>query len=236
MTNNFTAGKGFSIAIDGPVASGKGTIAPLLAKALFGFHLYTGGMYRSVALYCLQNGVDLTNQSEVESVLHAISVRLDDGRIFLNNTDVTEDIKREDVGMGGSTVATYPRVRADLVLRQQKIVKEKIAQGNVVIAEGRDTATKVLPDALLRVFLTARPHVRAERRLRQIQQRGKDVSYDEVLKDLQMRDQQDSTRATDPLVSDPEKHGYFVLDSSDLTEEETVKAIVNELGRRGIAE
>lgn len=218
--------KAYSIAIDGPVAAGKGTIAPKLAKRLKGLYLYTGAMYRCVALFCLKKGIDLNNEGSVEYVLSKINIEFKKGRILLNNEDVTEQIKKEKVAMGSSKVALYKGVRQKLVLYQKEIAQKALSKGINVVAEGRDTATKVLPNASLKIFLTAKPEIRAERRLAQIKKRGEKEDFKKVLNDVVKRDQQDSKRKIDPLVQNPENYGYFVLDNSGLSEEETIDAIV----------
>ena len=233
QTETNSSAAGFSIAIDGPVGAGKGTISVLLAKRLNGFFLYTGGMYRAVALYCLQNNTDINDEASVVQGVSRISLDVFDGRIILNGRDVTEAIKKEEVGMDGSRVATYSTVRTILAQKQQEIVQRRMHEGKIVVGLGSDTATIVIPDAKLKIFLTARPEVRAMRRLKQIQQRkNRDVSFDQIYNDLKKRDMQDRERAVDPLVSNPKRYGYFVLDNSDMTEKETVDVVLNELRRR----
>jgi cytidylate kinase len=221
--------KGFSIAIDGPVAAGKGTIAPALAKKLNGFYINTGAMYRCVALFCLKNNIDLDNEELIDSTLQKIKIDLKNDRVFLNNEDVTEEIKKENISMASSKVALYTKVRKKLVLDQQQIANKVLSQGTSVVAEGRDTATKVLPNANLKVFLTADPKIRAKRRLVQIQQRKQNQDFENVLRDIIKRDQQDSQRKIDPLVTNPKDHGYFVLDNSNLSEKETIDAIIEKV-------
>lgn len=217
--------KGISIAIDGPVAAGKGTIAPLLAKKLNGFYLYTGAMYRAVALFCIRKGVDINNQGSVESILSKVHLDFKKSKIYLNGEDVTEEIKKERVALASSKVALYRAVRQKLV-HYQKIISEKaLSAGLNVVAEGRDTATKVLPSADLKIFLTAKPQIRAKRRLAQIEKRGEKESYEKILEDVVKRDNQDSKRKIDPLVANPENYGYIIVDNSSLSEKETVDLI-----------
>lgn len=217
--------KGISIAIDGPVAAGKGTIAPLLARKLKGFYLYTGAMYRCVALFCIKKGVDLNNQGSVESILSKINIDFKNNRVFLNDEDVTEEIAKEKIAMGSSKVALYKSVRQKLVSLQREIADKALASGLSVIAEGRDTATKVMPKADLKIFLTATPQIRAKRRLAQIEKRGEQEDYEKVLADVIKRDNQDSKRKIDPLVANPENYGYVLLDNSNLSEKQTVDLI-----------
>lgn len=227
--------EGFIIAIDGPVASGKGTIAPLLANRLKGFYLQTGSMYRAVALSCIKHAIDPTNKEAIIKHLTKIVIKFSDERILLNGEDVTDEIRQEEVAYASSTIATIPEVRAFLVKEQQQIALKELKKGKVVVAEGRDTATKVFPDAKLKIFLTANPQVRAKRRQEQITKlTGKKVTFDEVLSEILKRDEQDKNRAIDPLVSDPKAHGYVILDNSYQTERQTLEQIINLLKERGL--
>lgn len=221
--------KGFVIAIDGPVAAGKGTISPLLAKNLNGFYLYTGAMYRCLALLCIEKGIDAKNENVVLSILPEFKINVSDNKVFLNGEDVTERIKKEDVAMASPSVAVIKKVREKMVLVQQDIANKLVDEGKIVIAEGRDTGTRVFPNAKLKIFLTATPEVRAKRRILQIEERGEKKEFENVLKDVKLRDKQDSDRETDPLVKNPQDFGYFVLDTSEMSEEETITTITKEV-------
>lgn len=227
--------KGFVIAIDGPVAAGKGTISPLLAKNLNGFYLYTGAMYRCLALLCIKRGVDTKDEKAVVNILPEFRINVSDNKVFLNGEDVTQRIKEEDVAMVSSKVAVIKKVREEMVSIQREIANKLIDEGKIVIAEGRDTATRVFPNAKLKIFLTATPEVRAKRRLLQIEERGEKAEFEEILKDVKLRDRQDSNREIDPLVKEPERFGYFVLDNSNMSEEETIAGIINEARRRNLS-
>lgn len=232
-TSHEIMSKGFEIAIDGPVAAGKGTIAPLLAERLQGFYLYTGGMYRAVALYCLREKIDINSEEKVVAILPEVDIDLSSGRVVLNGEDITERIKREDVASTTSNISTFSQVRAEMVRRQREIGRQKVDEGKMVVAEGRDTGTVVFPDASLKVFLTASKEVRARRRLEQLREQGDtQTTFEQVLKETEERDIRDSEREADPLVSEPKKFGYFVLDNSHLTEEETVEVIIREVVRK----
>lgn len=225
----------FVIAIDGPVAAGKGTIAPLLAKNLNGLHLYTGSMYRGFALYCIENGIDFKDPEKIRQELENVKVDIVDSSVFLNGKDITERIKEQDVANAVPFVGLNPEVREKMVKKQQEIASKYLEKGKIVVAEGRDVGTKVFPDAKFKIFLTARPKIRAKRRLEQLRQMGeKGIDFDQILKETEKRDKIDSSRAQDPLVSDPEKFGYFVLDNSDISEEETVKLILGKLREEGL--
>lgn len=227
--------KGFVIAIDGPVASGKGTIAPKLAEKINGIHLYTGGTYRAVALYCLQNNIDVNNKSAVVSALSDIKIDLKGKNVFLNGIDVTEDLKLPKVASLSSIVSAFREVRESMVKVQQKIAAREVVEGRIVIAEGRDTGTKVFPDAKVKIFLTADPKVRAKRRMMQYEEKGINLGFEVVLKETLERDKRDFERETDPLSKDPEKLGYLVIDSSNQTEDQTIDIIVAELKKLGIS-
>jgi len=226
--------KGFSIAIDGPVASGKGTVASALANALGGFFINTGGMYRCVALLCIQNNIDTEKEAEVVKVLPQTNVEFRKGCVYLNGADVTERLKEADVARGSSVVAVYEKVRKDLVEKQQRIAGDLILKGKIVIAEGRDTGTRVLPDASFKIYLTAAVEIRAKRSLNRDMQRGAIKNFEDVLKETKIRDERDMGRDVDPLPSNPESLGYWVLDSSSQKEEETIGIVLSKLKERGL--
>ena len=225
---------GFVIAIDGPVASGKGTLAPRLAQKLHGFYLYTGAMYRGLSYFCIQNNISFTDTQKIISILPTIKINLHDNKVFLNSQDVTDNLKDADVARGSATVATIGQVREFSVKLQQEIASEYMLKDMAIIAEGRDTGTKVFPDASLKIFLTATPEIRAHRRLAQLLDTGDTVSYEKVLQDVKERDLRDTTRDTDPLPSEPEKLGYIVIDNSDMTEESTLDVIITEVTKKNL--
>jgi CMP/dCMP kinase len=227
--------KGFSIAIDGPVASGKGTIARVLANNLKGSNIDTGAMYRSVALMCINNNLDINKEEDVVKVLPKTTIEFENGEVFLNGEIVTERIRKEDTAHGSSVVAVYQAVRKDLVKKQQIIAEELISKGEIVIMEGRDIGTRVLPKADLKVFLTADVLVRAKRSLNRYKQKGIIKTLNEVLEETKARDYRDSHRDVDSLAIDnPQAFGYWVLDDSKQTENETINAVMNELKLRGL--
>jgi CMP/dCMP kinase len=226
--------KGFIIAIDGPLASGKGTIAKKLAYVLNGVDLYTGAMYRSVALYCINSGITLQHAEDVVAQLDKITVEYNEDRILLNGTDVTEAIQEAAIAEGASVIGVIPEVRKELVRRQQVKGRDEMNKGKIVIVEGRDIGSVVFPDAALKIYLTASESVRANRRLEQYHRQGVSLTFDEVLEQIRTRDKRDKERASDPLASDPEKYGYVVLDNSEMSEKQTLEAIKKELGKRGL--
>jgi len=222
--------KGFIIAIDGPVASGKGTLAKKLAKTLNGFHLYTGAMYRSVALMCTEKGLDLDNEREVESVLPDLNIGFEDEKILLNSRDVTERLKEPDTASGASVVGVYPKVRKSVDQKLQELAEKVSGKGKIVVTEGRDTGTTIFPKAPLKIYLTATDEVRAKRRMEQYIKEEKNLQKE--LEELKRRDKRDKERSVSPLPTNPEELGYFVLDNSDMSEQETLDTIKTELRRR----
>jgi cytidylate kinase len=229
--------KGFIIAIDGPVAAGKGTLAPVLAQKLNGFYFYTGSMYRCLALLCKENNVDPHNEVEVIKLLPQIDLTFHQNKIFLNEKDITTLLKNQDIAQTASIVAAMPKVREVLGQKQREIGMKHVKKNQVVVTEGRDQGTKIFPDAAVKIFLTASPEIRARRRLLQLQEIGDNSrNFDTMLQEVKQRDKQDQERQTDPLVKEPTKFGYFVIDDSNLTKEKTVQLIMQELQQRGLIE
>lgn len=219
--------KGFIIAIDGPAAAGKGTIAPILASKLKGYHLYTGSMYRCVTLYCLENNISINNEQEIVAALPKIAINFDGNRILLNDVDVTQRIRQRDIDVAVSSVSNHVPVRQEMIKQQQKIGEEKMHQGKIVIVEGRDIATKVFPNAEVKIYLTAKPEIRARRRLKQLQERGvKNMTYEEILKETIERDSQDTQGKLGKLMPHPEKYGYHIIDDTTESEEQTLQEIL----------
>lgn len=218
----------FHIAIDGPVAAGKGTVARLVAQRLKLLYIDTGAMYRMTALLALENNVNPEDEDAVIELLKKTKMEMrnpnkeeQDGRlttVLLNGEDVSWKIRTEEVGRNASKVAALKRVREHLVDKQQEI-----ASSQDVVMEGRDITYKVLPNAQMKIYLTASDETRAKRRHFELQTRGKDVAFEEVYRDLIERDKRDMERSVDPLkiVDDA-----WVLDTSQLTIEEVVDLIV----------
>jgi cytidylate kinase len=226
--------KGFVIAIDGPVGAGKGTVSSHLAKRLHGFHLYTGAMYRCVTLLVIQHAIDIADEQAVEQVVKSMEIRYENDHIILNGEDVTERIKQQDVVRLVSPVSEIALVRKNLVERQRALGLQYIDEGTIVIAEGRDMVTRVFPDAVCKIFLTADVSVRAQRRLLQMQEMGVSITFETVLADVIRRDTIDSSRTIDPLPHAPEEEGYVVIDDSTHTEEETLNQIMQLLSAKGL--
>ena len=204
------------IAIDGPSASGKGTIASRVAKKL-GFHyLESGALYRVVALMALREG--LADELALSVQAENMDVLFDDGEIWLGDEAVTEKVRSEPVGNRASEVAKLPAVRQALLKRQRAFRR---APG--LVADGRDMATVVFPDAELKIFLTADPEIRAQRRYNQLIEKGIDANLRALSRDLRERDERDAKRAVAPLIPAPDSQ---VLDSSALSIDEVVERIV----------
>ena len=206
------------LTIDGPTASGKGTVAAVIALQL-GWHLLdSGALYRVTALAAQQAGVDWADEAAVARIACVLPVRFDAaGLILLDGHDVSTMIRHESIGEGASQVAALPTVRAALLERQRAF---RIAPG--LIADGRDMGTVVFPEAQAKIFLQASPHERAMRRYKQLIDKGFSANFDDLLQDLQRRDARDSQRAVAPTIPAEDAH---VLDSTGLTVDETVAAI-----------
>ncbi|OGH47639.1 MAG: cytidylate kinase [Candidatus Levybacteria bacterium RIFCSPLOWO2_01_FULL_39_10] len=222
--------KKFILAIDGPVASGKGTLAHLLAEKLDAFYLYTGAMYRGLALYCIENGIDVENEENVKKVFHNLNFDFSGKSIVLNGEDVTEKIKQPEVANKGSIVAGYKSVREFLVELQKKIGFEELNKGRIIIAEGRDIGTKVFPEAQVKIFLVADPSIRAKRRTAQYREKGIEKPYDDILAEINKRDEADTKRSISPLV--PAKDSIKVDTTNDKISDtyEKVLKILKEKG------
>lgn len=231
MTHNICMAEGFVIAIDGPVASGKGTIAAKLAHNLKGFYLYTGAMYRCIALLCLNKGKKLERPLDVESVLPDLDIEFKDNKILLSGKDVTKRIQEPDVASGASVIGVLAKARGTVDQKLREIAKKAVSEGLIVVSEGRDTATTIFPDSPLKIYLTASPEVRAKRRLYQYSALAeKDLK--QALNQLKLRDERDTNRKESPLPANPKDLGYFVIDNSNMSEVETLTAIKNEIKNR----
>jgi cytidylate kinase len=210
------------IAIDGPSASGKGTIAKRVAEALGYHYLESGALYRLVALLSINKGIQ--GEADLARAAEAMNIRFLGDEILLENQDVNEDIRREEVGNRASEVARMPGVRQALLNRQRAF-----RQPPGLVADGRDMATVVFPDATLKIFLTASPEVRAQRRYKQLIEKGISANLRALSRDLQERDARDANRAVAPLVPAPDSQ---VLDSSALSVEAVVEQILKRYGER----
>ena len=186
------------IAIDGPSGAGKSTMAKRLAKELGFLYVDTGALYRAIGLYMLRAGIDMTDSAQVLPRLEEVHLELRylEGaqHVFLNGEDVSNEIRREAVSMAASSVSAHQGVRDFLTETQREIARE-----NNVLMDGRDIGTVILPDAQIKIFLTASAEERARRRTDELAQRGQKVDYEKVLADIRQRDYNDSHRAAAPL-------------------------------------
>lgn len=212
--------KTYSIAIDGPAASGKSTAAKGVAKALDFLYLDTGAMYRAITLYMIEKGLDTRSEEDAKSILDEVTMKEDkNGHIFLNERDVTERVREEDVTKLVSYACAHKAVRERLVALQREMAK-----GESVVMDGRDIGTVVLPDATLKVYQVASVESRAKRRYLEELSKGKEASLDEIQKDIERRDYIDSHREHSPLRK---AEDAILLDTSDLTIQEEIDAILS---------
>ena len=219
------------IAIDGPVAAGKGTIAKLLAKRLGWLYVDTGAMYRAVAWLGLENNIplDLEHEAALADLVSKNEIRMDlnpsdsigqaSAKVWVNDLDLSDVIREPRISIGASQVARLPLIREVLVEKQQRLASDRD-----VVMEGRDITYRVLPNADLKIFLTAQPEERALRRLLQLQSNGQtELTLEEVKQDLIQRDENDTHRKADPLKIVPEA---WVLDTTDTPVLDVVDQII----------
>ncbi len=210
-----------SVAIDGPSGAGKSTLAKRLAKELGYLYVDTGAMYRSIGLFALRKGVDPKDEAAVTALLPQIQIELRyvDGaqRVLLCGEDVSEAIRAEEVGMATSAVSAHPPGRAFLLELQRGM-----ARTHDILMDGRDIGTVILPNASVKIFLTASAEARATRRFRELQEKGVDTDFETVLEDIRRRDYQDSHRATAPLR---QAEDAVLVDTSEMDLEESFQAL-----------
>ncbi|MFP4177643.1 MAG: (d)CMP kinase [Acholeplasmataceae bacterium] len=214
---------GFKVAIDGPAGSGKSTISSRVAKRLGWTHIDTGAMYRAVTLKAIENEIDLTDE-QAYRFLETSVIRYERDRIYIDDRDVTEKIRCDDVTQNVSLVSSFPYVRKKLVSLQQKAARN----GNVVM-DGRDIGTVVLPNADLKVFLTANVEERAKRRFAESMRKGRRVFMRNVIDEIVLRDEKDSTRAQSPLKKADDA---IMLDTTYLTIDEVVDRIIDLIDKK----
>ncbi len=214
----------FAIAIDGPAGSGKSTAAKEVAKRLGMVYVDTGAMYRTVALACMRTGVSVSDEAAALSVLNGIDMRIEPGqggqRIFLDEKDVTAEIRTPEIGKGASDVAAFRKVRERLVEIQQELARKYS-----VVMDGRDIGTVVLPDAELKIYLDAGVEERARRRQGELLEQGKTEELSEVMEKIRQRDEADKNREHSPLRMAKDA---ILLDSTGMSAEEVVQAILAE--------
>lgn len=211
-----------NIAIDGPAGAGKSTIAKKVSAALEFIYIDTGAMYRAVALKAIRENIDTKSQEKLSEIVKNIDITLshvdNTQRIFLDGEDVSDLIRTPEVSVGASNVAVFPEVRLKMVDLQRKIAKDKD-----IVMDGRDIGSYVLPNANLKIFLTASVDERAKRRYIELTQKGQNVSLEEVKKDMIFRDNNDSSRAFAPLVKVSDA---IEVDTTALSIDEVVEKIL----------
>lgn len=209
-----------NIAIDGPSAAGKSTIAKILAKQLQYAHLDTGAMYRCVAYGAKLLGVDEHDEDALVKMIDALDIEFrGEGSVYIKGMDVSKEIRTNDISMSTSKVSAFPKVRARLVEKQREIAKDK-----GYILDGRDIGTVVLPDAEIKIYMVASSVARAKRRYKEYLEKQIPAVYDEIYKDIEQRDYQDSHRAVSPLKK---AEDAVEIDTSDMTIDEVVNRILS---------
>ena len=213
----------YSIAIDGPAGAGKSTIAKAVARELGYVYIDTGAMYRAVGLFCLDEAIALTDEARVSEAVRDIDITIaydEEGaqQVFLNGANVSTRIRTQQVGDAASTVSQYPAVREKMVKLQQSL-----AEHTSVVMDGRDIASKVLPNADTKIYLTASVEERARRRANELREKGEACDIAEVEAEIRARDDRDMHRQHSPLIQVPEA---VLVDSSTLTIDETIDRIL----------
>ena len=213
----------YNIAIDGPAGAGKSTIAKIVAKELGFIYVDTGAMYRTLALACFRDGIDTSDEAAVVAKCESVEVTLgyEDGtqKVYLNGEDVSAEIRREEIGNLTSAIAVYPGVRKILVALQKDL-----AAKNDVVMDGRDIGTAVLPNADLKIYLTASVETRAKRRYDELVEKGQSCDLKEIEKDIEDRDYRDMNREVSPLS---QADDAVLVDSSDMSIDEVVAKIIS---------
>lgn len=213
----------FNIAIDGPAGAGKSTIAKQLAKELSFIYVDTGAMYRSMALYFMRNDIAKEDEAAISDACKTVEVSIayenGEQQVLLNGENVSKEIRKEEVGKMASATSVYKEVRKKLVELQQKLAADKD-----VIMDGRDIGTCVLPNAQVKIYLTASVETRAERRYQELQEKGATCDLEVIKKDIADRDYQDMHREISPLK---QAEDAILVDSSDMGIEEVVETIKN---------
>lgn len=214
--------KKFNVAIDGPAGAGKSSISKAVAKKLGCIYVDTGAMYRACALYAIENNIPITAEgleNELDNIKISIKYAEDGQRIYLGGVDVSGRIREPDVSIGASDIAVIPAVRLKLVDMQRELAKT-----NNVVMDGRDIGTYVLPDAEVKIFLTASVDERARRRVLEMEQKGQKADFETVKKDMAYRDKNDSEREFAPLK---QAEDAVLLDTTELTFDEVVAAVTD---------
>ena len=213
----------YKIAIDGPSSAGKSTLAKMLAKELGYVYIDTGAMYRAIGLYLIENSIDIHNEEQVIGILDKVDVTLDyddknNLHVYLNERDISSKIRTQEVGEAASVCSQYIKVRDKLVSLQRKLAEEKSC-----CMDGRDIASNVLPNANLKLYITASDECRAKRRYLEEKEKGIDTTVEKVLEELRARDYRDMHREHNPLVRVKDA---IEIDTTDMTPDETVDMVL----------
>ena len=216
------------IALDGPSGAGKSTVAKAVAKSLGIVYVDTGALYRSIGLYVARKGIDKFDKEKIIASLNEISLNLEfvngEQRVILNGENVGPFIRTGEISMYASAVSAVPEVREFLLETQRKIARE-----NDVIMDGRDIGTVIMPDADVKIFMFASPEARAERRYKELIEKGEKCTYEEVLSDIIKRDNNDATREVAPAKP---AEDAIMLDNSNLNIEQTVEEVIKITSKR----
>ena len=220
----------YIIAVDGPSAAGKSYLSKKISEILDIIYIDTGAMYRAVALYFMQNHINMESDDEVQKALDNIEIKFkrinNELHIFLNEKDVSSDIRTEEIGMLASKVSAIKKVRYDMVDRQRKL-----ANNDSVILDGRDIGSVVFPNADLKIYLTADENERAKRRHIDLKAKGLDCSHEEVLEDIKKRDYNDINKPISPLIKTDDA---VLIDTTNMTIEQEVNEVIRLLKERDV--
>jgi cytidylate kinase len=213
---------GFQIAIDGPAGAGKSTVAKLISKELGYIYIDTGAMYRAFGLYLLNNNIAVNDEDAISKVVEKVNISIEfvqgEQKIYLNNEDVTDKIRTPEIGGAASSCSVHKCVREKLVALQQELASKQS-----VVMDGRDIGSVVLPNANVKIFLTASVEVRAKRRILDYKQKGIEKSLDEMIKEIEERDYRDTHRENSPLTRVKDA---ILIDSSNMSIDEVVDKII----------
>lgn len=214
---------GYKIAIDGPAGAGKSTVAKIISKELGYVYIDTGAMYRAFGLFLVNNNIDVNNETEIAKVVDKVNISIkfvqNEQHIYLNNEDVTDLIRTPIISEAASSCSVHQCVRTKLVNMQQELAKS-----TSVVMDGRDIGSVVLPDANLKIFLTASVDTRAKRRIKDYKDKGITKTLEEVTKEIEERDYRDTHRDNSPLV---QVEDAILIDSSNMSIDEVVDKIIS---------
>ncbi len=221
---------GYKISIDGPSGAGKGCVAKGLSERLDVLNIDTGAMYRTLALYCIENGINVHNENDVISILNDVDIYLrnenNQVKAYLNDIDVSSKIRTEQVGLVAAKVSSILDVREYMREKQRAM-----AGTQNVVAEGRDIGSVVFPDANLKIFLTAAVETRAKRRYKDMLEKNKQTTYEEVLEYIKQRDELDRTRKISPLIKTED---MVEIDNTNMTKQEVVEKVLELIKEKGL--